>query len=167
MVAWGPACKRDRGKDGELGYEKRLGQDTEKTSSAQLKILVQVDDLSSALVYTLGNHQRRQPRPNVRRPAPFIRALAHQEVFRQRNTATLASEIPSPCLYFRQYLPRAISNCKHSAVLQERSPSAVANPSNWRHSEAESVTSSTSRRKPCSQCRDGKLKFDLGNACSK
>ncbi|SGY14227.1 BQ5605_C010g06110 [Microbotryum silenes-dioicae] len=85
------ACKRVRVKDGKLGYKKRDNdKDPGKTCSTQLKILVQADDLSSALVYTLGNHEGRQPPPNVRRPAPFIRALAHQEVFRQANTPTLA-----------------------------------------------------------------------------
>ncbi|SCZ95328.1 BZ3500_MvSof-1268-A1-R1_Chr11-2g03436 [Microbotryum saponariae] len=85
------ACKRVQVKDGKLGYKKRDNdKDPGKTCSTQLKILVQADDLSSALVYTLGNHERRQPPPHVRRPAPFIRALAHQEVFRQANTPTLA-----------------------------------------------------------------------------
>ncbi|SGY80222.1 BQ5605_C008g05331 [Microbotryum silenes-dioicae] len=85
------ACKRVRVKDGKLVHKKRDNdKDPGKTCSTQLKILVQADDLSSALVYTLGNHEGRQPPPNVRRPAPFIRALAHQEVFRQANTPTLA-----------------------------------------------------------------------------
>ncbi|SGY47332.1 BQ5605_C001g00523 [Microbotryum silenes-dioicae] len=84
------ACKRVRVKDGKLVYKKRDNdKDPGKTCSTQLKILVQADDLSSALMYTLGNHEGRQPPPNVRRPAPFIRALAHQEVLRQANTPTL------------------------------------------------------------------------------
>ncbi|SCZ92071.1 BZ3500_MvSof-1268-A1-R1_Chr5-3g08317 [Microbotryum saponariae] len=84
------ACKRVRRKDGELGYKKRDNdKDPGKTCSTQLKILVQANEISSALVYTLGIHERRQPRPNVRRRAPFIRVLAPQEVFRQANTPTL------------------------------------------------------------------------------
>ncbi|SCZ98203.1 BZ3500_MvSof-1268-A1-R1_Chr7-1g09054 [Microbotryum saponariae] len=73
------------------GWRARV-QETTGPQENNALILVQAVDLSSALVYALGNHERRQPPPNVRRPTPFIRALARQEVFRQANTPTLAFE---------------------------------------------------------------------------
>ncbi|SGY16614.1 BQ5605_C012g06927 [Microbotryum silenes-dioicae] len=94
------ACKRVRVKDGKLGYKKRDNdKDPGKTCSTQLKVIIP-DRKSKELgldrrsFIGAGVHprppERRQPPPNVRRPAPFIRALAHQEVFRQANTPTLA-----------------------------------------------------------------------------
>ncbi|SGY35873.1 BQ5605_C002g01812 [Microbotryum silenes-dioicae] len=81
------------------------------------------------------------------------------------NRPTLAFPSFSPVFATRdiEHLPK---KCKHSAVPQGSSPSAVVTPSKRRHSEAESVTPSSSRRKACSQCRDRKLKCDLGHPCS-
>ncbi|SGZ16965.1 BQ5605_C020g09084 [Microbotryum silenes-dioicae] len=81
------------------------------------------------------------------------------------NRPTLAFPSFSPVFATRdiEYLPK---KCKYSAVPQESSPSAVVTPSKRRHSAAESVTPSSSRRKACSQCRDRKLKCDLDHPCS-